>query len=141
MEHDNVTELSPHAGQQVDQTEPRLPQMLVPLTLVPVEPFGGDCDHPDCDDPDHREGIGLMDAVGPGWSDCNRAYGRIYRVEDLDPVSEHMEFEGELVRVQILVREQDLEFFKRRFGDPRETRPARRCGHCTADTAAVTGSS
>jgi hypothetical protein len=127
----HVSEVSRHAEQQIAE-EGATPQMLVPLVLVPIEPFGGDCEHPGCDDPDHREGIGLCDAVGPGWSDCNRAYGRIYRVEDLDPVADHMEFEGEQVRVQVLVREQDLEFFKRQFQDGApEGRRARRCGHST----------
>lgn len=50
---------------------------LVPLTLVPVEVFGGEPD-------DDTWGYGLMDAV-PAWSDCNRADGRIYRVDDTDP--------------------------------------------------------
>jgi hypothetical protein len=115
------------------------PSDLVPLILVPVEVFGG-CDHPGCDSDCGTFGYGLCDAVGPAWSDCNRADGRIYRVEDLDSPGYEppMEYEGEPARVEIHVRRRDLEFFQRRHGDPRQGRPARRCGHCAADTAAAT---
>jgi hypothetical protein len=57
------------------------PDDLVPIELVPVEVFGTACH---CTDPacEHRDGgYGLSDAVS-AWSDCNRAIGRIYRVED-----------------------------------------------------------
>lgn len=84
---------------------------LVPITLVPVDVFGGDCDcHIDAGHayvqpegtPDGMTaqeqpsgviklvprcpgwGYGLSDAVS-GWSDCNRAIGHIYRVDDTDP--------------------------------------------------------
>lgn len=111
------------------------PDRLVPLTLVPVEVFGG-CDHPGCHDQCETFGYGLSDAVGPGYSDCNRAEGRIYRVEDLTSLGqpEHFIDDGEQVRVQIWIREQDAEFFKHRFGTPRIGQPMRRCGHCAADT-------
>jgi len=46
-------------------------EALVPLTLVAVEVFGAD----------H---YGLSDAVS-AWSDCNRAAGQIFRVDDVDP--------------------------------------------------------
>ena len=68
---------------------------LVSLRLVPVEVFGAE------------DGYGLMDAVS-AWSDCNRARGHIYRVDDI----EHREGET----VEIFVRESDLPFFARVWG-------------------------
>jgi hypothetical protein len=56
-------------------------QPLIKVTLVPVEVFGADEEEcPRCS-AIIRLGYGLMDAVS-AWSDCNRAIGRIYRVED-----------------------------------------------------------
>jgi len=76
---------------------------LVPLTLVPVEVFGED------------DGYGLMDAVS-AWSDCNRAEGRIYRVEDFSPA---YRLPGE--SVQVWVRQEDVEFFQKNWSsDPEE---------------------
>ena len=50
------------------------------VRLVPVEVFGAECDH-------HAEPIpvplGLCDAVS-AWSDCNRAWGSIFRLDDID---------------------------------------------------------
>lgn len=60
---------------------------LVPITLVPVEVFGGHCEchEKHAEDTDCAGwGYGLSDAVS-SWSDCNRADGRIYRVDDTDP--------------------------------------------------------
>lgn len=61
------------------------PGSLVPVRLVPVEAFGGDCDchleHDHDGNPCAGWGYGLMDAV-PGYSDCNRAHGRIYRRDE-----------------------------------------------------------
>lgn len=100
------------------------------LTLVPVETFGGDeCEHPGCDDPKcPGGGIGMSDAVGPAWSDCNRAWGKIYRVEDLGTPEEFHQFEGEQVRVDVTVKNADLPFFAKRFGDslPEDITPKRR---------------
>lgn len=115
----------------LDQAAAAILELLVPLTLVPVEVFGG-CDHPGCDAQCGTFGYGLCDAVGPGYSDCNRAEGKIFRIDDLpsDPANDFTHYEGEQVRVQILVREHDLPYFQRRFGDnPREGRPARTCEH------------
>jgi hypothetical protein len=70
---------------------------LVPITLVPVEVFGAD------------DGYGLMDAV-EAWSDCNRATGRIYRVEDVDVPRRP----GEVVTVWVDVG--DLPYFEKRWG-------------------------
>jgi hypothetical protein len=88
-----------------------IPEDLVGITLVPVSVFGGDCDcHIDAghafEQPEgtpkdmtaqeQPSGViklvprcsgwsyGLMDAV-QSWSDCNRADGHIYRVDDTDP--------------------------------------------------------
>lgn len=77
--------------------DPTPPPDLVPLRLVPVCVFGAGCgteEHiatcPDC-------GYGLCDAVS-SWSDCNRAIGRIYRVDDTRP--EHRQ-PGETVTVWV----------------------------------------
>jgi hypothetical protein len=56
---------------------------LVKVVLVPVEVFGADEeDCPACPET-VTFGYGLMDAVS-AWSDCNRAIGHIYRVEDME---------------------------------------------------------
>lgn len=85
---------------------------LVPLTLVPVEVFGG-CDHPatETHNPDTCDlwGYGLCDSVS-AWSDCNRASGKIYRVEDLAGNREPGE------TVQIWVDRADLPWFEKRWG-------------------------
>ncbi len=112
------------------------PTNLVPLTLVPVEVFGGDCD---C----HNEhnyrwsadtgrgasngcdgwGYGLMDAV-QAWSDCNRASGRIYRVEDLDGHREPGE------SITVYVEAAQVEWFQKRFGDNPDQLSDQRCHTC-----------
>lgn len=91
---------------------------LVELRLVPVEVFGtGDC----CEHGLHGEaadvqecqatGYGLSDAVS-AWSDCNRAGGKIYRVDDTDAKYRQA---GETVR--IYVRAEDVAWFEKRWGD------------------------
>lgn len=75
---------------------------FVPLNLVPVEVFGAD------------DGYGLSDGASP-WSDCNRAEGRIYRLDDLDP---SYRIPGE--SVQIWVKSEDCAFFEKRWGLPEE---------------------
>lgn len=90
---------------------------LATLWLVPVEVFGaGDCGH-DCPACETHEGYGLCDAVS-SWSDCNRAIGHIYRV---DETWAHRE-PGE--RVQIMVRKADLPFFAKNW-ETDTTRQAR----------------
>lgn len=96
---------------------------LVPLRLVPVEVFGTeDCclhDPPPYssrppyagDEECESAGYGLSDAVS-AWSDCNRATGRIYRVDD---VEEQYRLPGETVT--IYVPRASLSFFERVFGD------------------------
>lgn len=75
---------------------------LVPLRLVPVEVFGAE------------DGYGLCDAVS-AWSDCNRADGHIYRVDDGDP-----QYREPGQTVEIFVREADLPFFAKAWGDEPE---------------------
>lgn len=67
------------------------PADLVPVRLVPVEVFGADCQ---CHE-DRDLGAGGTDCVGfsyglsdavSGWSDCNRAIGRIYRRDEEESV-------------------------------------------------------
>ena len=85
---------------------------LTSLVLVPVEVFGADCQHDGCEDP-HHAAYGISDAVSP-WSDCNRAAGRIYRVEDLpDPMAGRLP--GDVLT--IWARKADVPWFERRFGD------------------------
>lgn len=90
------------------------PDGMVPLTLVPVEVFGEDdcCEHGMAADSAEcpSTGYGLSDAV-PAWSDCNRASGRIYRVEDIDGRREP----GDTMTVW--VEDVHLPWFERRFGD------------------------
>lgn len=118
----------------IEPAEVHVPEVLVSLTLVPVEVFGG-CDHPGCADQCGTFGYGLSDAVS-AWSDCNRADGRIYRVDE--PDSQPYRNPGETV--QIWIKAEDAEFFKSRFGDsPREGKPMRRCGHCAADLGSADG--
>lgn len=66
------------------------------LRLVPVEVFGTDS-------------CGLCDAVS-SWSDCNRAGGKIYRVDE----EWSHRLPGETV--DVYVNEEDLQFFDKEFG-------------------------
>ena len=68
------------------------------IRLVPVEVFGAD------------DGYGLSDAVS-AWSDCNRAYGKIYRVDESDSLPYRQEGDT----VEVLVKKSDLSFFDKRF--------------------------
>lgn len=70
---------------------------LIELRLVPVEVFGAD------------DGYGLCDAVS-AWSDCNRARGKIYRIDDISPRRP-----GETV--SIFIKPTDLGFFEKKWGD------------------------
>jgi len=95
---------------------------LVSLRLVPVGVFGEDdcCLHdPPSDAPNGpvaneecpSKGYGLSDAVS-SWSDCNRAIGKIYRVDDTDP-----KYRESGDTVEIFVKREDLPFFEKTFGD------------------------
>jgi len=61
-----------------------MPDGAAPVRLVAVEVFGQECDHPDHRGQPQPCGWGLCDAV-QAWSDCNRANGHIFRVDDTDP--------------------------------------------------------
>lgn len=116
-----------------------MPYDLVPIALVPVQVFGGDCDchvaagHNDAPTdgmpPDMTVlrtppgapaqvvkrcsgwGYGLSDAV-PSWSDCNRAAGHIYRVDDTDPdLRQHGD------TIVVYVSRAMLPWFEKRFGE------------------------
>lgn len=119
---------------------------LVPITLVPVEVFGGDCDcHIDAGhayvQPEGTPegmtaqeqpsgvvklvprcagwGYGLSDAV-QAWSDCNRADGRIYRVDETDPKYREP---GETVTVY--VPRAALPWFEKHWGEGAQARADR----------------
>ena len=87
---------------------------FVGVELVPVEVFGtngcGQCQH--CEE---NSGYGICDAV-QAWSDCNRAIGHVYRVEDTPG---HREF-GDSITVQ--VHKSDMPWFKKEFGSYDDTR-------------------
>lgn len=78
------------------------------LTLVPVEVFGLLCEHHEIPRP---VAWGLCDAV-EAWSDCNRADGRIYRVDD-SPA----EYRKPGQTARVWVAEADLPFFEARWGE------------------------
>jgi hypothetical protein len=85
---------------------------LTRVRLVPVEMFGaGEEDCPECP-ATVTFGCGLMDAVS-GYSDCNRAIGHIYRVDEED--SEPYRAPGDTITVY--VPESELPKFARRYGD------------------------
>jgi len=67
--------------------------------LTPVEVFGAE------------GGYGLMDASS-AWSDCNRAIGHIFRVDDLADNGN-----PERVRVRVLVSASELEKLAVRYGE------------------------
>lgn len=96
---------------------------FIPVELVPVEVFGGNdcCTHGDHPDPAEcpSMGYGLSDAVS-AWSDCNRARGRVYRAEDTrdaDDGTAPSRYREPGETVIVWVREVDMPFFARRFGD------------------------
>ncbi len=74
---------------------------MVKLTIVPVEVFGAD------------EGYGLCDAVS-WFGDCNRAFGKIYRVEDIDYHGKKLREDGDTV--EVWVKKSDVSFFDKKFG-------------------------
>jgi hypothetical protein len=80
------------------------------IRLVPVEVFGLLCD--EHEDLPKTVPWGLSDAV-EAWSDCNRAEGHIYRVDD--DWAEGKRKHGETARVW--VADADLPFFDKRWGE------------------------
>jgi hypothetical protein len=100
---------------QVPAPAPREP--LVQVRLVPVEVFGADEeDCPECPATVYF-GYGLMDAVS-AWSDCNRAIGRIYRVDESSSVSYRLP--GETITVY--VPQSEVAKLGKQFGDVRDER-------------------
>lgn len=88
---------------------------LVEIELVPVEVFGYDGDQ--CDHCTEHASYGLADAV-QAWSDCNRAEGRIYRVEDRDAdegIPSRYRRPGDTIGV--FIRRADLPWLQKRHGD------------------------
>lgn len=89
------------------------PPGYVAMALVPVEVFGENdcCEHgtaADCE----SAGYGISDAVS-AWSDCNRAIGRIYRVDE--PGGQRYREPGETVI--IYVPEASVPWFEKKWGD------------------------
>lgn len=77
----------------------------VTVRLVPVEVFGDN-------DGDEPWGYGLSEAVA-SWSDCNRAIGHIYRVDEARSVP----YREKGQTVEIRIRRSDWPFFYRKWGD------------------------
>jgi len=100
---------------QVPAPVPKEP--LVQVRLVPVQVFGADEEPcPGC--PETIEfGYGLMDAV-QAWSDCNRAIGRIYRVDEARSVPYRQP--GETITVY--VPQSEVAKLGKLFGDDHEQR-------------------
>ena len=85
---------------------------LVRVRLVPVEVFGADEEGcPACPET-VQFGYGIMDAV-QAWSDCNRAIGHIYRVDE--ERSEPYRNPGDTITVY--VPQSEIPKFEQRFGD------------------------
>lgn len=99
---------------------------LVRVRLVPVEVFGADEEQCESCGETVKCGYGLMDAV-PAWSDCNRAIGRIYRVDE-DYTEPYREL-GDTITVY--VPESEMAKFEKRFGDDSNGR----CPSCHAPYA------
>lgn len=94
-----------------------LPQAGRWLHLVPVEHFGMDEECQGCGNIVEFN-YGLSDAVS-GWSDCNRAIGHIFRVDDL-PAKYRQP--GESIR--IWVAEEDIPALTTKVWQDGPTRPA-----------------
>lgn len=83
---------------------------MTAVRLVPVEVFGaGHCEEYPCPDCERHAGYGLADAVPPG-SDCNRAVGFVYRVDDVGSRR------GDGDSLTVWVTDGDLEWLRKRWG-------------------------
>lgn len=91
------------------------------MRLVPVEVFGADEEQCRNCGETVECGYGLMDAV-QAWSDCNRAIGRIYRVDE--ERNEAWREAGDTITVY--VPQSEMAKFERRYGDA----PFGRCPSC-----------
>lgn len=80
--------------------QPESPEAGRWVRLVPVEVFGAECDA-------HPEPVpvilGLCDAVS-AWSDCNRAWGSIFRLDD---IASRGDAEANTVRIWVPESEYD----------------------------------
>lgn len=95
---------------------------LVRVRLVPVEVFGADEEECRSCGELVRFGYGLMDAVS-AWSDCNRAIGKIYRLDDHPDVSND---ERDRDCITVYVPQSEMAKFERQYGDA----PFGRCPSC-----------
>ncbi|WP_344890318.1 hypothetical protein [Actinomadura meridiana] len=82
----------------------RMGEALVKVHLVPVEVFGTEC--PTCET---EFGYGLCDVAEPG-SDCNRAFGHIYRRDDSD-----QRYRNPAEVITVFVPQSELPKFDQRF--------------------------
>lgn len=96
---------------QSNQSDPK-PDQLVKLTLVPVQVFAAGLCGNNCENCETHQGYGLMDAVS-AWSDCNRAVGKIYRVDDVG-LSKYRNT-GDTVTIQ--VKREDVAWFDKQFDE------------------------
>lgn len=92
-----------------------LPDGYVRVRLVPIEIFGQQCEHPAHRGDPVPFGYGLCDAVAP-WSDCNRADGRMFRLDDC-------EVRAPADYIEIIVSRDELWKFDHDFRDSREDPP------------------
>jgi hypothetical protein len=106
-------------GELTPSAAPGAGDALAKVVLVPVEVFGAseeDC--PSCP-ATIQFGYGLMDAVS-AWSDCNRAIGHIYRVEDLPG----RDSEGAPQCITVYVPQSEVAKFAVRHGEGGDRCPA-----------------
>jgi len=104
----------------------RLPDGKCRVRLVPVEIFGMVCDHDAHRGESVPFGYGLCDAV-QSWSDCNRADGRIFRLDENWTHREPGEF------IEAVVDEGDLPKFLHNWNSEPGRSPTlvvtENCGH------------
>lgn len=104
----------------MSDNRPEEVKTLVALQLVPVEVFGAFCDHPDHQGRFEPFAWGLCDAVQP-WSDCNRAEGRIFRVDDF--LAGYRRPEDSIT---VWSSEEDKAKLEKRWGSPADFPPTAR---------------
>jgi len=98
---------------------PDLPDGYVRARLVPIEIFGEECDHPDHKGKPQPFVYGLCDAVSP-WSDCNRADGRMFRLDEPDGRRDPDQV------IEVIVKREDMWKFDHDYRDSRENPPTAR---------------
>lgn len=110
----------------MSDSQPEEVTTLVAVQLVPVEVFGAFCDHPDHQGRFEPFAWGLCDAVQP-WSDCNRAEGHIFRVDD---VAGYRRPEDS---IRVWVSGEDKAKLEQRWGSPPDFPPTARLMTMTAE--------